>query len=664
MPNRLVQESSLYLQQHAQNPVDWYPWDEEALNKAKHENKPILLSIGYSACHWCHVMANESFIDVETAKLMNENFVNIKVDREERPDLDKVYQMAHQLLTGRGGGWPLTMFLSPEDQTPFFGGTYFPLQARFGMPSFKEILQQVITVFKTRQSEIKNQNNLLKNTLLDITPKSRSSETLNSLPLNEGLRELEENFDKVNGGFGQAPKFPQATSLEFLSKLSQPIANSMLKQTLIKMAQGGIYDQIGGGFFRYSVDAKWNIPHFEKMLYDNAQLLSTYSEFHAIQNHHYFSDIADQTIAWLLRQMYAPEGAFYATLDADSEHHEGKYYYWDREEIRSILDEKEFNIFAEYFNLDDAPNFEGHWHLHVIKNLSEIADKFKIPMDEAVATLNSAKEKLLKIREQRIAPGRDEKIITSWNGLMLKGLAKASHINNEYYFTAQKIVDYTQNHVWKNKRLFATFQNGLAKIAGFLDDYVFLLEGLIEILQIKWNTNYLNFAIEIAESLLANFYDEKNGGFFFTANDQERIMHRPKTIMDEAVPSGNGVGAYCFLRLGYLLSETKYLDVGEKTIQMAWENIKRYPSAHTSFLIALQEYLQPSQVVIIRGAEDEITEWRKKIANNKRLVFSIPRTETNLPDALANKKCDPEKTVAYICEGLKCSEPIKDLKNI
>lgn len=666
MTNHLAQETSLYLQQHAENPVDWYPWGETALNKAKQENKPILLSIGYSACHWCHVMANESFVDAETAKIMNDNFINIKVDREERPDLDKIYQVAHQLLTGRGGGWPLTMFLSPQDQTPFFGGTYFPLEPRYGMPAFKEILQKVSAFYAAHQNEINEQNVRLKAALFKLQSQVGTQQELNATPITKGQQELEQSFDPRNGGFGAAPKFPHATSLDFLLRNSSvtPHAQSALRGlapnnthniiiiTLTKMANGGIYDQIGGGFFRYSVDAAWEIPHFEKMLYDNAQLLVVYAQANLIFKNSFFGNIIKQTVDWSLREMRAPEGGFYATLDADSEHVEGKYYYWDVAEIKNLLTEDEWKIINNYYNLGQHANFEGHWHLHVTHLLNDADNKL----------LTLARKKLLGAREKRVKPGRDEKIITAWNGLMIKGLALAGFVSK-----AQQTLEFIKQNLWQNNRLFSTYQNGSAKISGYLDDYVFLLEGIIYLLQAEWSTENLNFAIKLADVLLEQFYDHHNGGFFFTANDHEKLLQRPKTFLDEAVPSANGVAAYCFLILGFLLGEQKYLDAAEKTLKIANQNLIDYPSAHASLLIALQNYLEPPKIIIIRGEKNTMQQWQKLLQKNyasNRLIFSIPADEKNLPESLAVKETKQNKTIAYVCEGLHCSAPIEDIEKL
>src|SRR3972149_975491 len=434
-PNRLINETSPYLLQHARNPVAWYPWNDAALAKARTKSKPILLSIGYSACHWCHVMAHESFEDADTAASMNKLFINIKVDREERPDLDKIYQMAHQLITHRGGGWPLTMFLMPGTLIPFFGGTYFPLVPRYGMPAFKDLIQRVDEYFHKHRDEIDDQNAHMINALESLNPPSSDRDAhLNAAPLDSSRHQLEHNFDPHCGGFSRAPKFPHPTHLDSLlrywhtslGKQEDGKALTMVRQTLEKMALGGIYDQLGGGFCRYSVDEKWMIPHFEKMFYDNAQLLPLYTEAWMATGTELFRRIATETAAWVIREMQSPEGGYYSTLDADSEGEEGKFYVWESEQVKKLLTVDEYRVFAPRFGLDRPANFEGHWHLHVVADIASIANGLFLTEDQVISLIDSARAKLFKVRERRIWPGRDEKILTSWNGLMIGGMAVAA----------------------------------------------------------------------------------------------------------------------------------------------------------------------------------------------------------------------------------------------
>lgn len=663
--NLLVNESSLYLQQHADNPVAWYAWNPASLAAAKNENKPILLSIGYSACHWCHVMAEESFADPETAKVMNENFINIKVDREERPDLDKIYQTAHQILTGRVGGWPLTVFLNPKDLSPFFAGTYFPPRAGFGRPSFKDLLKKIAAYYHENPKAVAELNERLTEALKQLV-ESRKTTTneLTALPLLQSRRELGAEYDPYNAGFGDTPKFPQPTNIERLLRFwmsskkqghEDKIALAMAQTTLERMAKGGIYDQIGGGFFRYSVDAAWRIPHFEKMLYDNGQLLSLYAQAAAIDHNPLFLQIADETAAWVLREMQTKEGGFYATLDADSEHHEGKFYYWDRTQLAEILTPDEYQIVLSYYGIDKPPNFEGHWHLAVADDNPRLAKK--IP---------AIKQKLLKVREQRVRPGRDEKILTAWNGLMIKGLALAGlHLGNEKYIAAaEKTLDFIGKNLWLKDRLYANYQAGRARLPAYLDDYVFLLDGLITFLQVKWRSDYLVFAKQLADQLLQYFADKEQGGFFFTASDHETLIQRPKPLMDEAIPAGNGVAASVLLRLGHLLGDKNYLQAAEGTLRMAFTTLTAYPAGHASLLNALDEYLIPPQFIVLRGSEKDLSKWLEvcqKDYHPNRLVFAIPDSETKLPGLLAEQKAIKNKVVAYVCRGTECLAPIDSL---
>ncbi len=582
--NRLVTSHSPYLQQHANNPVNWFPWGEEALNLARIENKPILLSIGYSACHWCHVMAHESFEDPDIAKIMNEHFINIKVDREERPDLDKIYQTAHQLLVRRAGGWPLTVFLTPQEHMPFFSGTYFPPQPRHGLPAFKDLLIHIATLYREHRSEINQQNERLEKILNQISSSisENNSNALDKTPIINAQQELLADIDPVNGGFGGAPKFPHPTPLEFLLNLqcekNDHITNA-INLTLSKMANGGIYDQLGGGFFRYSVDERWEIPHFEKMLYDNAQLLTLYAQASSYHKNDEFAIKTQETAAWAMREMQDIQGGFYSTLDADSEGHEGKYYIWTHQEIVSLLEPIEFAIFSNYFNLQQTPNFEDHYHLHRVKLLSTIAKEFSQNISETQNILKSACHKLFVARNKRIYPGRDEKILTAWNGLMIKGMAFAGlYLNNaEFINSAQKAVDFLWKTVWQNKRLFACYRDNYAYQMAYLDDYAFLADGLFTLLQVNWRDNDLQWLIELVETLLNYFWDDKGGGFFFTAKDHENLIQRPKVFMDEAMPAGNAIALRILIRLGYLLAEPRYLEAAEQMLHNAWPMITQAP---------------------------------------------------------------------------------------
>jgi uncharacterized protein len=665
MRNHLAAETSPYLLAHADNPVDWYPWGEQALALARRENKPILLSVGYSACHWCHVMAHESFEDPETAELMNRWFVNVKVDREERPDLDKIYQLAQQLITQRGGGWPLTMFLTPEDRQPFFGGTYFPRDAGHGLPGFKELLQRVTEYHQGHPQEIREQNARLAAAFAEILPKGpEHGAVLDDAPLELAREALRSSFDPQFGGFGGAPKFPHPESIERClhdGASGREGALDMASLTLKRMAEGGIYDQLGGGFARYSVDASWTIPHFEKMLYDNGPLLGVYAAAAAATGESGFARIAGETADWLLRDMHSPEGGFYSSVDADSEGHEGKFYAWSRTEVEQVLSPAEYRVFAPAFGLDQPPNFEGAWHLKV----HAIAP-------DAAELIRSARAKLLARRNLRIWPARDEKILTAWNGLAIKGLAIASRILDrpELADAATRTVDFIHRTMWRDGRLLATYKDGRAHLKAYLDDYAFLAEALIELLQTRWRSRDLEFAQALAEVLLSRFEDPESGGFFFTASDHESLIHRSKTFNDESVPSGNGVAASVLCRLGYLLAEPRYLQAAERTLKAARTSMERYPRAHLTLLAALEDYLEPLQIVIVRGAAaDETRRWASSLGADHspcRLIFAIPSDAADLPPAIAAKRIGGDRVagdpVAYVCTGTSCSVPLTSLE--
>jgi uncharacterized protein len=655
--NRLAAETSPYLQQHADNPVDWYPWGEEALALAQRDNKPILLSIGYSACHWCHVMAHESFEDVATAELMNRGFVNIKVDREERPDLDKIYQTAQQFITGQSGGWPLTMFLSPEDQRPFFGGTYFPREPRYGMPAFKELLQRVAEYYQSHAAEIRQQGSKLAETFDEMLPaKPEGGVELDASPIALASEALRQSFDATFGGFGRAPKFPHPGSVE---RCLKDQAVGMARLTLTRMAEGGIYDQLGGGFARYSVDESWTIPHFEKMLYDNGQLLGAYAAAAQATGDKLFAQIAAETADWLLRDMRSPEGGFYSSLDADSEGHEGKFYVWTRAQAEALLTAPEYRAFAHRFGLDADPNFEGAWHLNV---------RAPLEGDEAVRLLDSARRKLLAARNLRVWPQRDEKILTSWNALAVKGLAIAARVLHrpDLADAATAAVDFTHRSLWRDGRLLATYKDGRAHLPAYLDDYAFLADALLELLQTRWRSRDLELARALADVMLEQFMDRDGGGFFFTAADHERLIHRSKTFNDESTPAGNGVAASVLMRLGLLLGKVLYLEAAERTLKAAWPLMRQYPQAHLALVSALEEHQKPLKIVIIRGSAADAHRWSRAIGAAyapARMVFAIPADETRLPPAIAEKRAGGG-TLAYLCTGTTCTAPMSDLAEL
>ncbi len=676
--NALANETSPYLLQHASNPVNWHAWNETSLQLARDQGKPILLSIGYSACHWCHVMAHESFENEATAAVMNKLFINIKVDREERPDLDKIYQFAHQVLTQRSGGWPLTMFLTHDDHMPFFGGTYFPPIPRHGMPAFVEILQRVSQFYQERSEDIRQQNSALQKMFADMQPVPDHDNSLNDEPMRQARATLEAQFDRQFGGFGDAPKFPHPRTLDFLlrhwhasSGDEQPDLHALFMSalTLTRMAEGGLYDQLGGGFFRYSVDRYWMIPHFEKMLYDNAELLRIYAQAATATGDPLFKRVAHETATWLLREMQSPTHAFWSAMDADSEGQEGKYYVWDKELVETALPANEYSVFSKRFGLDQSANFVEHgmhhWHLHGYRSIHDVATELKIDITDAEHELDHARQRLLSMRELRVAPGLDNKILTSWNGLTIAALAIAARNLNNSSLTdaACNALDQIKHHAWRDGQLFAVQANDQSRFPAYLDDYAFLLDATLELLQTRWRDSDLQFAIELANKLLKDFADEERGGFYFTANHHEQLIHRPKSVADDATPAGNAIAARCLLQLGYLLGNTHYLQAAENTLRSAWPTLQRFPSAHTSMLIALSEYLSPTSMIIIRGHATEIQHWQvalNALYQPRRLIFAIP-TEAALPPSLA-VKTSAENTIAYVCQGETCGEPIRSLE--
>jgi uncharacterized protein YyaL (SSP411 family) len=676
--NRLAAESSPYLKQHAANPVDWYPWGEEALQAAQRSDKPILLSIGYSACHWCHVMAHESFEDPATAALMNRLFVNIKVDREERPDLDKIYQVAQQLLTHGSGGWPLTMFLSPRDQSPFFGGTYFPKQPRHGMPAFADLLQRVAEYWRTHSAEIAQQSAQLLEAYAALTPPAADAEVvLDRAPLLEARAALERSFDAEFGGFTHAPKFPHPGSIErclrhWHGSAAGPSpdlkALFMATLTLTRMADGGIYDQLGGGFARYSVDAEWTIPHFEKMLYDNAQLLCEYARAALATGDVRFARIAAETADWVLRDMHSPRGGFYSSLDADSEGHEGRFYVWTPVEIQALLTPREYAAFSRRFGLGRGANFEGQWHLRIAESLDDVAAGVGESGQAVAAHIDSARAKLLQARNLRVWPARDEKVLTAWSALMIKGLAIAARVlrRADLAHAASAAVDFIRHALWRDGRLLAAYKDGRAHLAAYLDDYAFLADALLELLQTRWRSSDLEFAGLLADVLLSQFEDERGGGFFFVAGDHERLIHRCKTFSDESLPSGNGIAASLLGRLGCLLGESRYLEAAERTLRAGWPMLRQYPQAHMSLANALEDFLAPVEVLIIRGDALEVARWSAELGAEyapTRMIFAIPRDAGELPPALGAKAA-AAGTVAYLCRGSTCSAPLTGLNEV
>ena len=650
--NRLRGETSPYLQQHAANPVEWYPWGAEALARARAEDKPILLSIGYSACHWCHVMAHESFEDPSVAAVMNRLFVNVKVDREERPDLDQIYQTAHQMLAQRPGGWPLTMFLSP-DGTPFFGGTYFPKEPRYGLPGFPELCERVAALWREKRAEIGAQNAEVLNAFQRTLPRPAGQSTLDPAPIAALLETLRGSFDAQHGGFGGAPKFPHPTDLELCLRKDEP---EIARTTLKRMCEGGIYDQLGGGFCRYSVDAYWMIPHFEKMLYDNGPLLYLLAEAWLATGDETYARCAAETAAWVMREMQSPEGGYYSSLDADSEGEEGRFYVWTREEVQALLTGEEYLAFSGRYGLDRPPNFENrYWHLYVCGAVAS-------PLVEV------ARKKLFDAREKRVRPGRDEKVLVSWNALAIRGMAHAGRALGRpgWIDSARRALEFIQRTMWRDARLAATYKDGRAHLNAYLDDYAFLIAAQLELLQAEFSVAGLQFATALADVVLDQFEDKQDGGFFFTAREHERLIHRPKPGHDNATPSGNAVAAWALTRLAAVSGERRYADAARRTLELFHPAMRDHPGGFAAMALALDEHLGEPRTLVLRGKREALGAWTGELARmpmSDTLALAIPDGLPGLPPAL-DKPMRPGAVNAWLCRGVTCLEPIGELQHL
>ncbi|HEV7985727.1 MAG TPA: thioredoxin domain-containing protein [Steroidobacteraceae bacterium] len=672
--NQLEHQSSPYLRQHAHNPVDWHPWGAAALERARRERKPILLSIGYAACHWCHVMAHESFEDPATAELMNALYVNVKVDREQRPDLDRIYQQSQQMLTGRAGGWPLTMFLMHDNQRPFFGGTYFPREARFGLPAFRDLLQQVSGYYHSHLDQLRSSAAQLTAALAQTSAANGTDAALDAAPLRTGRERLRRSFDEQNGGFGSAPKFPHTPGLTLLLRDWQAGASEperakserhMLELSLRAMAEGGMFDQLGGGFFRYAVDQRWQIPHFEKMLYDNALLLRLYAEAALALGQRPLAETATAVADWMLREFGNGQGALYSSLDADSDGHEGRFYVWQRDEVQRALESHEWAVFAMRFGLNSAPNFEDQWHLHVAASVEQIAAARQLSLEQVRAALAAARRKLLQLRVARLRPALDDKVLCSWNALAITGLAVAARClgRDDYAVAADAALAYLRRVHWQNGRLLASSVRNEAQFPAYLDDHAFLLEAILELQTLRFRLEELQWAIDLAEVLLRHFEDRRAGGFFFTADDHEALISRPKSFGDESVPAGNAVAARALLRLGYLLGEPRYLVAAERALRAAWPELHANPESQASMLQALQEYLEPPQIVLLRGRPGAIEPWQtalNAVYAPCRWTVAIAAGIAGLPEAIAAKQAG-DSALAYVCRGSVCGMPIDSL---
>ncbi|HEY5405090.1 MAG TPA: thioredoxin domain-containing protein [Pyrinomonadaceae bacterium] len=670
--NHLINESSPYLLQHAHNPVDWYPWGEEAFAISREQNKPVLLSIGYSACHWCHVMAHESFEDEEIARLMNDNFVNIKVDREERPDLDQIYMNAVQMMTHHGG-WPMTVFLTP-DAIPFYGGTYFPPQDRYNMPGFPRVLISVAEAYKDRRSDIAQTSDQLLNELRRLSETSGSEQSIEKELLDAAFVGITRGYDPVNGGFGGAPKFPPAMTLEFLLRTFVRTGNAdaleMVRTTTTKMAYGGMYDQLGGGFHRYSTDAKWLVPHFEKMLYDNALLSRVYLHYYQVSQDELARETTKGILDYVIREMTNDEGGFYSTQDADSEGHEGKFFVWDIAEIKSVLGEKQANFFCAAYDITDSGNFEGENIPNIKHSLKAVAEKAGVTLDELNASLSQSKRKLFEVREQRIKPDRDEKVITAWNGLMLASFAEAGVVLDrpDYLDIARKNARFILSKLQRDGFLLRTYKDGVAKFNAYLEDYAFLIEGLTTLFETSGEIEWLNAALSLTERMVEEFWDEDNAGFFFTGTSHEKLIVRSKDYFDNATPSGNSVAASVLLRLGILTDSDHFRNLAVSVFREVADSIRKYPSGFGYALSGLDFLLStPKEVAIIAAEQSSLNTFVRaawdKYLPNKVVASALSGDSAAIGSVvlLQNRKLVQGKTAAYVCQNYTCKEPVTEI---
>jgi len=659
LPNRLIDETSPYLLQHAHNPVDWYAWSDEAMQKARQEDKPILLSIGYSACHWCHVMEHESFENPAIAKLMNDNFISIKVDREERPDLDQVYMSAVQMMTG-SGGWPMTVFLLPSGE-PFYGGTYFPPDDRYGRPGFPRLLLTIAEAWKTRRDEVQQNAQTLRQHLSQKVTGAASGSVTPEI-LDQAARTLSGRFDPREGGFGGAPKFPASMVIDFLlryhHRTGDEHALEMATLSLDKMAYGGIYDQVGGGFHRYSTDDRWLVPHFEKMLYDNALLAHTYLDAWRLTRKPLYRRITEETLDFIVREMRDSNGGFYSTQDADSEGVEGKFYVWDKEDFEETVGE-DAELLARYFNVTDHGNWEHHNILNVPRPPETFCKLEKISEEALASKVARALPKLYAQRQKRIHPGRDEKILTDWNGLALRAFADAAAFLNrdDYRKVAEQNATFLLQNLFDGKRLLHSFKDGRARFNAYLDDYANVADGLLSLYQLTFDERWLRQAETFAGILIDRFADEEQGGFYFTASDHEELITRTKDLFDNATPSGNSVAAEVLLKLAALLDRTDFREHAERTYSSVQSHLAQYSSGFGRMLGAVDFAIGPSMEIALVGEAGEFLEsYRKRYL--PRTVIAAGSADIAL---LRGRPTVDATPTAYVCENLACKAPVTDV---
>jgi len=676
VPNRLIYESSPYLRQHAGNPVDWYPWGEEALATARNADKPILLSIGYSACHWCHVMAHESFEDEATAALMNDRFVNIKVDREERPDLDQIYMMAVQGMTGHGG-WPMTVFLTPDGK-PFYGGTYFPPNDRQGMPAFRRVLASVSEAYQLRRDEIADQGERVSSFIRQNTLLAAPVSELDSQVMDDAFEALLRGYDQRNGGFGGAPKFPQAMALEFLlryyHRTHQPAAMEMVEMTLRKMAAGGMYDQVGGGFHRYSVDDHWLVPHFEKMLYDNALLSRAYLYAYQVTGQEHYRRIVEETLDYVAREMVDPSGGFYSTLDADSEGHEGKYYVWSAAEFDAVVGAELAPLGRAYFGVTDQGNFEGQNILTAPMDSEAMARDQGLTPSELSDRVQTMRARLMEARAPRVRPGLDDKILAAWNGLMLRSFAEVARVLGRPHDLAVAIgnAEFFERELWQGGRLYRIHKDGETKIPGFLEDYAAAADGLLALYQATFDLRWFTLAREIATAMLELFWEEGSDAFFDAAVDAESLVARARDVWDNATPSGTSLASHVLVKLWALTGDPTYQHVVESTLSTLADAVRQHAVGMGNLASALELYLAPPQEVAVvgtRGADDTqrlLEALRARYLPNAVLAHADPASEAasiSIP-LLADRLSVDGRATAYVCRGQVCDLPTTDADDL
>jgi uncharacterized protein YyaL (SSP411 family) len=668
MPNRLADETSPYLLQHKDNPVDWYPWGPEALERARAEDRPILLSVGYSACHWCHVMEYESFEDPQTAALMNEHFVCIKVDREERPDIDSIYMAAVRGMTGHGG-WPMTVFLTPEG-APFYGGTYYPPEPRHGLPGFTQVLAALADAWKERRGEVDRSAAEISESLQRGIPRGAAGALSTSI-LDRAAHHLATRFDARWGGFGGAPKFPQPMTIEVLlrhwKRTAGPEALQMAAHTLRRMHAGGMYDHVGGGFARYSVDARWLVPHFEKMLYDNALLVQAYTHAFQATGDPEFREVVEETLGFVLREMTGTEGGFYSAFDADSEGEEGKFYVWTPDEIDAVAGRDDGALVRSYYGVTAEGNFEGRNILHTPQEPVEAAADAGVTVAELKGALDRARPKLYAARAKRVPPGRDDKVLTSWNAMMLHAFADAARVfgRADYRDAAERSADFLLRALRPDGALLRTYKDGRAKIGAFLEDYALLADALVALYETTFDARWLREAHALAGQMLERFWDDGQGMFFDTARDAEKLVVRPRDVYDSATPSGNSAATLVLLRLSELTGEERFRAVAERVLASFADSLSRFPGAFSHLMTALDRYLAVPQEVAIAGRPgDEDTEAllavvRRAYLPNTAVALRRPDEGENEQIPLLRGRTAIEgKAAAYVCERFACQRPV------